>query len=290
MIPAWSTRYPDPARLRHEVECAAESFVEALLQHIPRGEIRGIYLKGSAHKRWDTPIDYVPEISDVDMHVWFHEDDSWRRHLGTVSQAIEVQRSAELGYTSKVGRPLHEPRPQLIVMNKMMAELDDFVLSPQATVKVLYGDCYPEGDYSDADRIRRGECGRLIEDGSHVSRLPLQVVDRPGKYLWEMVRALVWRVSPTGPRVLHISGVETEEAWSLNRTGVVPALRDLGLGSLADSSAGFYVSGWEYFLSSYKDTDSGRAAIGHAVQVLTEGAEIARSWLARHPTSNSGGG
>ena len=223
------------------------------------------------------------------MHVWFHEDDSWRRHPGTVSQAMEVQRSAELGYASRVGRSLHEPRPQLIVMNKMMAELDDFVLSPSPTVGVLHGEAFPEGDYTDRDRIRRGECGRLIEDEQSVGGLPLSLVDKPGKYVWQGVRVMVWRVSPTGPRALHISGIETEEAWSLNRTGVVPALRDLGLDSLADCYTGFYVSAWKYFLSSYKDTDAGRAAIGHAVQVLTEGAEIARSWLARHPAGNAAG-
>ena len=280
--PTWDKRYPDPDRLRDEVERLAESFVEALLDSIPRSEVRGIYLKGSAKKRWDSPLDYVPEISDVDMHIWFHGDNTWRRHLGTLSQAMEVQRKVELRYRSKISQPLHEPRPQLIVMNKMMAKFDDFVFSPRSTVRVLFGEVYPLGDYSDKDRIRRGDCRRLIENAEYLGVLPLQVVDRPGRYLWDSLRALVWRVSPSGPRVLHLAGVETEEAWSLNRTGVVSSLRRLGQNSMADHYSGFYLSAWEYFLSGFKNTDAGRAAIGSGARVLSEASGVARTWLAEH--------
>ncbi len=283
--PTWNGRYPDAGRLRGEVERLAECFVEALLDSIPRSEVRGIYLKGSATKRWDSPLDYVPEISDVDMHLWFHGDDTWRRHLGTLSQAMDVHRKVELRYRSKISQPIHEPRPQLIVMNKLMAEFDDFVFSPGSTVRVLFGEDYPEADYSDPDRIRLGDCRRLIENAEYLGVLPLQAVDKPGRYLWESLRALVWRVSPAGPRVLHVMGIETEEAWSLNRTGVVSNLRRLGQSSLADHYSGFYLSAWEYFLSGFKNTDAGRTAIGRGARVLSEASKVARTWLAGQPAN-----
>ena len=91
---------------------------------------------------------------------------------------------------------------------------------------------------------------------------------------------LVWRVSPTAPRVLHISGMDTEEAWSLNRTAIVPALVDLGHKELADRYVDHYLSAWRYFLSSYKDTDVGRAAVMAGADCITMGAEVARHWLA----------
>ena len=75
----------------------AECFVSVLLDRIPSDEVRGVYIKGSAQKQWESPLNYVPEISDVDMHLWFHGDDTWKTHLGTVSQALEVQRRVELG-------------------------------------------------------------------------------------------------------------------------------------------------------------------------------------------------
>ena len=284
MAIAWDAHYPDPERLRHEVERVAELYVEALLEGIPKVAVRGIYLTGSANKQWDSPLDYVPQVSDVDLHVWFHDEHAWSRYLGSVSVAMEVQRQVELRYRADVNDPLHEPRPQLVVMNKMMAELSDLVFSPRSTVRVLYGEEYPESDYSDPDRIRRVDCGRLIEDETYVDALPLHVVDTPGRYIWEAMRPLVWRVSPTGPRVLHVSGVDTETAWSKNRTRVISMLREVGRCSLADSYEGYYLSAWDYFLSSYHDTDAARSAIEHAVQVLTEGADVARAWLAGNPT------
>ena len=57
MLPTWDDGYPDQTRLRHEVMSMAQSIVDVLLESIPRGAIKGIYLKGSAIKRWDSPID-----------------------------------------------------------------------------------------------------------------------------------------------------------------------------------------------------------------------------------------
>ena len=284
MIPRWDSRYPDRDRLRMEAECLAECFRDQLLSLIPEGEIRAIYLKGSVVKRWESALDYVPEVSDVDMHVWFRDDAAWPKYLGTVPQALEVQRGVEARFAARISRPLHEPRPQLIVMNKMMADHEGFLHSPRSIVRVLYGEDYPEADYSDSAGVRRHDSSRLVDAAGWVEKMPLHLVDRPGLYLREALRPLVWRVSPTGPRVLHVSGLDTEQAWSINRTRVTLALRDLGLTSLADGYSAFYLSSWDYFLSGFNDTDAGRSAIQAAAQVLTESAEIGRQWLAANPS------
>ena len=281
-LPAWNAHYPDPQRLRHEANCMAESFAEVLLDAIPPDRIQGVYLKGSAQKPWDSPIDYVPEIGDVDVHIQFYADDASRHYLGTVPKAMEIQRQVEVRYRSKVDQPLHTPRPQLVVVNDFVRK-QVFVHSPRSTARVLFGEEYPAADYSDPDSIRRTECSRLIEDAGYVGTLPSHVIDRPGKYLWESLRALVWRVSPTGPRVLHVLGVETEKAWSLNRTKIVPVLRELGQPVLADHYVQYYLSAWEYFLSGYQDNDAARSAITAASEALPIAAEIANGWLADHP-------
>jgi hypothetical protein len=280
MTPTWDARYPDRDRLRAEVECMAECFLEQLLSVIPEGEVRALYLKGSSKKAWESPLDYVPEVSDVDMHLWFHDDAAWRGYLGTVPQALEVQKGVEARFRARTAEPLHEPLPQLIVMNKLLADLDDFVYSPRSTVRVLYGEAYPQADYGDSDAIRRVDCKNLIENGKYVDAVPLHVVDKPGRYLRAALRPLVWRVSPVGPRVLHVSGLGTEEAWSLNRTRATSALRDRGFGGLADDYTAFYLAAWEYFLSGFADSDAGRSAIEAACTVLSESAEIATGWLA----------
>ena len=281
--PKWGARYPDRDRLRLEAECLAECFRDQLLAQIPAGEIRAIYLKGSAVKRWESPLDYVPEVSDVDMHVWFHDDAAWPRHLGTVSQALEVQKGVEVRFAARISRPLHEPRPQLIVMNKMMVEHEGFLHSPRSTVSVLYGEEYPEAGYGDSAGIMRHDATQLVSEAEWVDAMPLHLVDRPGRYLRDALRQLVWRVSPAGPRVLHVSGLDAEQAWSMNRTRVTLALRDLGMAGLADAYVAFYLSSWDYFLSGFIDSDAGRSAIQAAAQVLTESAEIGRQWLTANP-------
>ena len=283
MTPEWSSRYPDRDRLRAEADCLAACFLEQLLESIPETEIRGFYYKGSSKKAWESPLDYVPEVSDVDMHLWFHDDDAWHQYLDTVPQAMEVQRGVEARFRAKFAEPLHEPRPQFIVMNKLLAEIDDFVYSPRSTVTVLYGEEYPKGDYTDSDAIRRYDCKNLVRDDEWVGQSGLQVVDKPGRYLWQALRAVTWRVSPTGPRVLHVLGVETEDAWSMNRTTVATAMRDRGCGDLADGYIDYYLSSWDYFLSGLKDTDAGRSAIAAAVRVLSQGAAIGREWIAANP-------
>ncbi len=282
-LPKWDSRYPDSDRLRMEAECLAECFRDQLLYLIPEGEIRAIYLKGSVVKRWESALDYVPEVSDVDMHVWFHDDAAWSKYLDTVPQALEIQRGVEARFAARISQPLHEPRPQLIVMNKMMAELEDFLHSPRSIVRVLYGENYPEADYSGSASMRRHDSTRLVYEAGWVDKMPLHLVDKPGRYLREALRVVSWRVSPTGPRVLHISGLDTEQAWSINRTRVTLALRDLGLTSLADGYTAFYLSSWDYFLSGFTDSDAGRSAIEAAARVLTENAEIGRQWLAANP-------
>ena len=284
ILPEWNHHYPDPEMLRDEINHMADSFVEVLLDDIPSQEIRGIYLKGSAQKEWDTPVDYVPELSDVGIHIKFYSDALWPQYVGTVPQAMAIQRKVESLYLSKVAHPVHTPRPQLLVVNKIVDEIE-FVESPRCTVRVLYGEGYPTADYSNPNHIRRGDCNRLTNDAAYLADFPLEIIDKPGKWLWVALRSLVFRISPAAPRVLHISGVDTETAWSVNRTRAVSMLRELGQPELAGHYSEFYLSGWEYFLSRYESTDAGRSAIGAGVEFLTKAGEIANNWLADHPAS-----
>ena len=256
-----------------------ESFVEVLLAEIPSGKIQGMYLKGSGQKAWDSPIDYVPEISDVDIHVQFYDDDAWRGRLGVFDQAMKIHREVERAYLSRVREPLHLPRPQLIVVNRMVQQID-YVPSPRATVRTLYGEEYPLADYSDPDAIRRIECDRLLADVAYLTDdYPLHIIDRFGKYVAEGLRTLAWRVSPAGPRALHVLGVDTELAWGLNRTHIVAMLAEIGESQLAGSYLEFYVEGWRFFRSRYQDFEAGRAAISAGVEALSRSAEIASQWL-----------
>ena len=276
---AWSSHYHDPRALKTEAFCMAEAFTEVLLEEIPDSEIVGIYCKGSVLKEWDSPLDYVPELSDVDIHILFSDDSSIERHLGLVDQVVHIQSGVEERYFSKVPEPLHVPMPQLTLLNDLLHN-EDYVHPPRKVVYVLYGKDAPDPDYSNPDRIRRTDCMRLLDGEEFLKkRLPRQAVDRPARYIWQTLRLMSWRASPTGPRVLHILGLPTEEAWSVNRTVAVSLLEEMGEENLAQDYADYYLNAWEYYLSGYTDGNAGRASIVAGAKVLNRGGEIARAWF-----------
>lgn len=99
--------------------------------------------------------------------------------------------------------------------------MPEYMYSPCSTVGVLIGEEYPAADYADVVAIRRSKCRNIVSSAEILARLPLGLVDRPGKYLSEYLRLLRYRVSPAGPITIQVSGADTIEAWSKNQTEVV---------------------------------------------------------------------
>ena len=85
---AWRPDWPTAVQIRVEVEAYVESVTEVLTEAIPASALRGLYYKGSALKQWDSALDYVPEISDVDFHLWFATDEDVKTHFGSVEFAL----------------------------------------------------------------------------------------------------------------------------------------------------------------------------------------------------------
>lgn len=221
----------------------------------------------------------MPEVSDVDIHVSFRNDSAWRKHLDTVPQALAIQAGIEACFEKRVAQPLHRPRLQLIVLNQLTIERPGFVYAPQSAVVVLHGEPYPRDNYSQPDTIRRHNAADLLERAEFVKRVPLLAIDRLGPHARDLLRQLVWRVSPVGPLALHLASLGTEHVWSLNRTRVTAELRSLGLNTLADPYTAFYLSGWDYVLSNFTDTTACHATILAGTQVLTRGADLGEQWL-----------
>jgi hypothetical protein len=255
----WPSEYPDPASLRAEVDAMVASLVDAVLEQVPATELAGIYLKGSAHKRWDSPLDYVPEISDVDVHILFRDGGSIARRLGTPEAAMAVQTRIEEGYALRIEHPIHTPRPQLVVLNPLLQD-PDYSPSPAGTVDTLWGEPCPSATY-DEQREQAVARKRLLADAAILDALPLRVVDKPGRYLLAVIRDLTWRTGPSGPRMLLLFGMPAAQVWSLNRTGVIQALEDLGALDFARAYRDYYLSAWACFLSGYADSAAARSAV-----------------------------
>jgi hypothetical protein len=154
--PEWDSRYPDRDRLRPETKC----YLEQLLAVIPEGEGVTAGLRARGQRRRHAPV--VPRgrrVAEVPGH------------RATGAGGAEGRGGARRAFGPGFAEPLHEPLPQLIVMNKILAEIDDFVHSPRSTVTVLYGEEYPEADYGDPGAIRRVDCNHLIENGEYVDKV-----------------------------------------------------------------------------------------------------------------------
>ena len=275
-VPSWTGDYPDPEVLRREVQAMVQAISDALLAKIPSDEITGIYFKGSANKHWDSPLDYVPQLSDVDIHVQFHDDAAVERRLGTMEAALDICAEMERGFFARVDSPIHTPLPQLIVLNHLLAQ-DDYFPSPHHTVVTLFGQPYPDDPLDDEPAIRRAESQHLLEHADSLASWPLRAVDKPGPYMRSFVKGLSWRVAPTAARVLCLDGVPAMQAWSMNRTQIVDRLCELGRDALADAYTRYYLSAWQCFLSAYADSAAARTAASAGVAVLQQGVDIARA-------------
>jgi hypothetical protein len=275
MMIQWKKPYTDKKILKEEISVMCNSFLKVLLSAVPKSEVAGIYFKGSGQKPWDSPVDYVPEISDIDIHILLKKDSLVKRYFGTTEQALAVQAQVEELYFSNKPHPVHVPRPQIVFLNPAIKD-KDFVPSPPNTIKVLYGKPYPLPDETALKRLQQIDRKRLLDEVPFLKEYPNRVIDRPSKYLWQAVRNLVWHISPIGSRVLSIKGKSYEEAWGINRTNIIRKLSELGEKQLVRDYSQFYLNSWDYFLSQYADTNAGRGAIVAGIHALTRAIEIAK--------------
>lgn len=248
--------------------------VEALTATVPRNEVVSVYHKGSSNKRWDTLMDYVPELSDVDVHVLLADDSVAGTYLDPVDAGLGMQARLQPRFRELVPDPVHLPRLQLIVVNDLQ-KAPEYVPSPPATITPLIGPA-PAAPTADEEALRAIAQRQLLVPEKYLSDLGRHVADMPGRHLWASVRNLTWRVAPTGPRVLQLLGVPYLEAWGSNRTGIARTLAAMGQEDLARQYGSFYYSAWRGFLSGWTNEEAARAAVRAGTAVLEAGMALAQ--------------
>lgn len=267
--PCWPANHP-PSGLRADTRAMAEAWAGVLRASVPPGALRAVHFKGSALKVWDSPIDYVPGLSDVDIHVTLTTERDVG-HLDDVDAALEVNRAVLEAFRRRAPAPLHVPKPQLVITNRL--EQDASILpSPASTVETLWGEAYPDhvltAEEQASQRSRDREELRRTDHLEFTSALALRAIDRLGERVLPLLGELNWRVSPVAPRVLEVLGTPYAEAWSMNRTHLVAELRAQTLDKLAETYQAYYLAGWRLFLEG--------AGGGAAADVLRAGIEVVR--------------
>jgi hypothetical protein len=259
--------------LRADVEAMVEAIAGALVSMFG-ADIKSLLLKGSAVKKWDSPIDYVPELSDVDIHYRFTSDEA-SLASADLDTALSLHADIARRFAKARPEPAHIPRPQLVPADEVEA-IPDYVPPPVSTVRVLHGEPPSSWQVEQAE-LSKGDARRLIEaaDPGVLRKAVMDLMERPGWHMFPALRSLNWRVSPSAARTLSMLGVPYEVAWSANRTEAVRLLRAHGQSDLADYYKGYYENGWQFFLSRWTDDAAGRAAFASAIRALRMSAELA---------------
>ena len=250
----------------------ATAYLDVLVAECPAASITGVYVKGSAYRPWDTVIDYVPELSDVDIHVRLAPGAS--AVIRSLPFALNVAGTALATFGQRFPDATHIPRPQLFFLDDL-EKLTGYVPSPTGSVRTLLGQDYRSGDRAEYADCAVSDARRFISDARFIlEELPGKVIDRPGDLLWRAVARITWRVAPAGPRLLTQMGMDPYDAWLLNRSSVVRELTQRGHATLASSYAEFYLAGWEGFGSGFKDDDAARRALLAASRLYTRGLPV----------------
>lgn len=236
-----------------------DALVGALDARVPAGDVRGIYFKGSASKDWNAPCDYVPELSDLDLHVWFHEVQAagWVARFEDTTFGLDFAQDAEDRFFTACPEPLHVPRPQLLILNHAMKGS-----WTRSHVLVLRGEAYPGGDPT-AEEDRE----TLLRVSAQAADLGLDVMDKVGAQVWTSLRQVNFRVSPLPSRLLSASGAGAG-VWFEPRSVLLRQLEERGFGDVAAELRAYYDLCWAAFGSGWQDSSVMRRAVRHALNAL----------------------
>jgi hypothetical protein len=261
--------------MRHEIDATVAAIADTLVEHFG-DRISRIWVKGSAQKAWDGPIDYVPELSDVDIHL-HAADDRVQAELGDLGTALRLHEAIGRRFASAVPAPAHMPKPQVVVANDLEDQVD--YVSAATVIWNARDEPPPTAPAADPQVLRGIDARRLVSTAEDpaLRTVVADLVEQPGRYAHAALRHLNWRVSPVAPRVLHVLGVDFTEAWTMNRTHAVRHLGDLECADLAEAYASYYLAAWQGFLSGWADGEAMRTAVAAGMKAIRLGAELATS-------------
>ncbi|MBM3292279.1 hypothetical protein FJY84_06335 [Candidatus Bathyarchaeota archaeon] len=227
------------------------------------------YVKGSAVKKWDSAIDYVPMLSDVDIHFKIKDGANFFSSENKFREAIKINELYEKKFVNKNPNYLHIPRIQVLELNSRLNNLDFVLTSELHNEDILFGN--PEKILKrEVNEIRTLDLKMLLNLQELLNNLPMSVLDRSGIDFITLIRRLSYEVSPSPVRVLSQILDDPYEVWNLNRTDICKKLLECGFTDLAKSYSGYYFTGWDVFRTSFRDTALMRSLLLYGYEVLSK--------------------
>lgn len=251
------------AEARKDVDAAIEVWRQ-LIQERLSDRIDYAFLKGSGVKAWESPVDYVPMISDIDIHMSTKDRmPLFPETRGGFLYSLETTRLYEERFMEMRPDHLHIPRPQVVVIEEARGE---WLPERPEEVKLLFGEV-PLKPEEPVEHFRARDLDELAGLGPLLARLPERVIDRIDLEYYRVLRMLCWVVSPTPVRVLS-QYTDPKHVWTLNRTNVLRLLERNGFQGIAEPYREYYLTGWKAFTEGFRGNETMRQLLTHAYNVL----------------------
>ncbi len=259
---------------KQDIKTSHETWIHVLSTSFG-SRLKFVYAKGSSVKPWDSIIDYVPVISDTDIHVMLiDEKPLFSNTTKSFEEALEISKLYEEEFLKRASNHLHIPRSQVISVNHLK-QVIDYVPPRSQDVIMLLG-TFEESELPSSDIVRKLDLEHLFAETEFIADIPRSLFDRVGLDYWSLLRRMLWKVSPSPVRLLTQLSDDPFEIWSWNRTRISEHLKSKGYDNIAQHYRAFYEYGWELFLSGFTESEAFRGAITagyHTIRLCIEEAK-----------------
>lgn len=266
-------------QLKEEISSAIGIWKELIID-FQGDNLSYIYAKGSAIKNWDSLIDYVPVLSDIDIHYGIHDKSKLFDGKNPRKASLKVTLEYENRFNKDNPNKLHIPRSQIMCINNLQGVVP-FVHPLETSVEMLFGE-FPDHPQLLDDYIREIDMNNLQDLEAYLAVLPDSYFDKVGLDYWASLRQLNWRVSPSPTRILTQLLSEPMIVWTWNRTKLKNELEIQGLNDLANTYEEYYLNGWELFKSNLTNTEYFQKCLLTGSNLI----EMCYNWY-RHRISNN---
>lgn len=271
---SWTKEYPPKTVLRDDIGAMADAAVNVAVREFGRASMERITLTGSASKPWESVIDYVPGISDVDVHIEFRGSDLFSRRVRDVRSAIRYALAMEEEFKRLSPNPYHVPILQLHTVNGLRKR-EGYMETPRHSITTLLGSAPRHGAVKADMGVLRS---LVLQNREFVRKFPLTLSDKTMESMDSGIRKVSGKMGSTAASALCLLGVPYDDAFGSNRTRVTRKLTRLGHGGTAREFAAFYLYGWRHHMDrdfpSLRDCLShGHAALKGLMRIAEEGRD-----------------
>ena len=257
--------------IKQDITLSLRVWQSLLNEFIPNG-IEYIFTKGSSAKKWESDIDYVPIISDVDIHIKLKNN---KKKLLSKNNSFEnaswftnfyeksfYKTCEEVNHNS-----LHLPRVQIVQLD--FHGRKGYIVPPrEQDVTWLQGkSIFPEE--FDHEKIREMDRKSLLNEKAFIDTIPESYLELSGLEYYTLLYRINSRMSATPVRLLtQILNENPHDIWAKNKTSIKNILIENNFSELASYYENYYVNGWKLFESSFTDTSIFRTMIKDGYNLL----------------------